>query len=359
MTEKFPTNETPETIEGTATHEIGPMMINQFAHNAEPSPGLYIGTTATNGHIITQENYDCARMYAENVREVMRHTRIFGGEQFGCEVKLHCPDIHPESFGTTDCFIFNQSAGHLWIFEYKNGRREVEVIENWQIINYLSGIITRFNLSGLDDQAIQVHSRIVQPRAFHRDGPIREWNFKLSDIRGQINILHENAHMALSENPIIRSGNHCRDCMARYECPAARKAALSLYEVVCQAIPDNISPESLGLLYSIICRAKKQIEFLEEGIGEQLKALIRSGINIPGYTTEETTGRLDWTTPVKDVIALGELLGFDLKKEEVITPTQAKKLGIPSEVIDAYAKAEKRGYKIVPQNLLKARSIFI
>jgi hypothetical protein len=359
MTANYPDVEIPESTAGNVMHEIGAMMIGQFSRGIEPLPREYIGTTLSSGFLVGQEEYDAARMYAENVRDIMRQTHIFGGGTVGVEKPLPCPEIHQESYGTCDCFLFHRSAGHLWIWEFKSGRRCIEVVDNWQIINYLSGIISYFDLNGIDDQKIFVHARIVQPRGYHRDGPIREWTFKLSDIRGQINILRDNAALALSDNPPIRSGEQCRDCMARYECPAARTAGVTLYESVCTpAMPNNLSPESLSLLYSIVQRAKNQIDYLESGIGEQIKSLIRSGVNIPGYTTEETFGRLSWARPISEVFSLGELLGVNLKKEEAITPKQAEKLGVPEEIINQYAKMEKTGFKVVPHNLSKARRIF-
>jgi hypothetical protein len=359
MTAAYPDIETPESSEGSAAHEIGAMMIGQYSRGQEPRPREYIGTTLSNGHLVTEEEFEAAQIYAQDVRDVMRATRIFGGGLLGVEAALHAPDVHPESFGTCDCFIFNRNAGHLWIWEYKHGHGIVEAFENWQMINYLSGIITRYGIDGHEDQLITVHARVVQPRAYHRDGDIREWSFKLSDIRPHINILHDNAALALSPGAPIRSGIiQCRYCAARHECPAAREAGIGMFEITQRALSERLSAGAIGTLYALILRAKKQLDYLESGIEEEIKSRIKAGENIPGCLVEEGFGREAWTAPVAEIMQLGELMGVNLKKEEVITPAQAKKAGLDPAIVATYSNRPNRGFKVVIDNNQKARRVF-
>ena len=157
----------------------------------------------------------------------MRKTSVFGGPNFGVEKRVHASQLHELSEGTIDNFIYDARNRNLYVNDFKHGHDTVEVFECWQLINYIAGIITLLGFNGLDDQTITCYIRIVQPRAFHRDGVIREWKIKLSSLRVYFNILKANIHQALSSNATLRTGDHCKHCCARHACEPALKAATS------------------------------------------------------------------------------------------------------------------------------------
>jgi hypothetical protein len=313
---------------------------------------------AQNGVVIDEEMNAAAEMYAENVCRVIRDTRIFGGPHFGIETTLAIPDIHPTCEGTPDFFLFHGTAGHLFLWDLKYGYGVVDPFENPQLISYISGLISLFDIDGVEDQRITVHARIVQPRAYHRDGPIREWVCKLSDIRPHINRLHAAAEEACTPDPRIISGAHCRYCPARASCEAAITGGISLYEAAITARTAELSADAIGSLYSVVKRAISQLEYIESGIEEQIKSRIRSGENIPGCLVEEGFGREDWSKPIEEIIALGDMLGVDVRKPGVVTPVQARKKGLDPAIIAAYSSKESKGYKVVLDNNKKARSVF-
>ncbi len=361
MAQTYPeTEESIESKEGTASHEIAERMnqANARARIGYPTKEEIVGSIASNGVVFTEEMYDAAEMFADDVAMVMRDTSVFGGPHLGIERRIEAKRIHELSYGTTDAFIYGRNQGRLYIWDYKFGFEVVEAYENWQSINYLAGIIEELEINGLEDQYTTVHVRIVQPRAFHRDGPIREWVVKASDLRAHFNILHGNAHKALGPNAEYKTGSHCKHCPGRHACPAALKAGLGLYEVAAQPVPVELGAEALAVQYSIVQRARKQLEYLESGFEEQIKGLIRSGANVQGYRVEEGVGRERWAKPVEEVIALGDMLGHDLRKGDAITPNAARKLGIDDAVIIAYSEKPKTGLKIVPDNGNKAKQIF-
>ena len=361
MSQMYPElEETPEAKEGEASHEIAERMNNANTRGrvGYPTKEEIVGAVASNGVVFTEEMYDAAEMFADDVAMVMRDLSVFGGPHLGIEKRVEAKRIHELSYGTTDAFIYGKNKGKLYIWDYKFGFEVVEAYENWQSINYAAGIIEELEINGLVDQYTTVHIRIVQPRAFHRDGPIREWVVKASDLRAHFNILHNNANEALGPNAKTRSGSHCKHCPARHACPAALTAGTRLYEVAAKPTPVELSPEALAVQYAIVQRARKQLEYLESGFEEQIKGLIRSGANVQGYHVEEGVGRERWAKPVDEVIALGDMLGHNLRKGDAITPNQARKLGIDDAVIKAYSETPRTGLKIVPDNGNKAKQIF-
>jgi hypothetical protein len=352
-----PDTESPESREGSATHEIAARMIDNLARAITPAPGVYIGSVVTNGHVITAEEYDAAVLYAQDVAAVMQATRVFGGNGRGIERLIGIPEIHPQCSGTPDADLY-VSGRALYLWDYKHGHGIVEPYENLQIVAYLAGLITLYGINGAQDQRITVHARIVQPRGFHRDGPIREWSCLLSDIRPLINKLRAAAEEALGPSPRIISGAHCRYCRARHECPSARESALTLYEATGAAIPEALPAAALGSLYALIKRAAAQIECMESGVEEQIKARIRAGESIPGCIVEEGVGREAWSHPTAEIIALGDMMGVELRVSDVCTPAQAKKKGLDPTIVTAYTSRPSTGFKVVVDNNLKARSVF-
>lgn len=354
------TEESEESKEGTAAHELAARMVD--AHSKAmigyPKQADVVDTPASNGVIITEEMYEGAELYAEDVGSTMRFTRVFGGPHLAIEQKVHAARVHELSDGTPDCWLFDARSGLLYVWDFKFGYEVVEAYENWQLMNYVAGILDQLEINGHQEQHVRVNMRVVQPRAFHRDGPVREWVVLASDIRAHINTMANNAEESLSDRATCRSGSHCKHCPARHACEAALTGGMRLYEAASAPAPVELSPHALAVQYAIVQRARKQLEYLESGYEEQVKGLLRSGANVPGYRVEESVGRERWATPVEEVISLGDLLGHDLRKLGAITPKQAKKLGIDGAVISAYSETPRTGAKVVADNGNKAKQVF-
>ncbi len=345
------------SAEGTASHEIAETLIQcgLAMHVTESIRTDIVGNTASNGVIFTDEMFDAAWVYADDVlresrkRGVMPHT----------EYRILAPYIHVESFGTVDGFLYDEAQHELLVWDYKYGFGVVEAFENWQAINYVSGLLDELGISGVTDQHTTVRIRIAQPRAFHQDGEVREWSILASELRGYFNVLSNNAHTALSEDATIHTGDHCRYCEALHACPAALKAGLDMFEVTGVPLPVELTPQNMGVQLSIIKRAKKQLEYLESAFEEQVKSSIRSGKIVPGWSVESSYGRLKWAKPIDEVIALGDMMGQDLRRPlEAITPVQAKALGVDEALINAYSEKPNTGLKLTPANGQKAKEIF-
>lgn len=354
------TEESDASREGTAAHELGFMMIESatLAQGSFPRLEDVEHEEAENGVLFTEEMYDGAKIYADDVIKVMRSHGVFGGEHFGLEEKLKAPGIHALSEGTPDCYLYSEKTLELFVWDFKFGYEVVEAFENWQTINYMSGILDKFNIDGFLDQKITVRIRIVQPRAYHREGVIREWAITAAGLRGYFNTLRANAHISLSDKAVARSGSHCKHCSARHTCDAALRGGVALYEAATHPTPLNISPEALGVLYNVVLRARKQLEALETGYEAQIKNLIRSGVSVPGLRVDSTTGREKWSKSLEEVESMGSMLGKDLVEKKLITPNQARKLGIDGKVISAYSEIPHTGYRVVPDDGSKARFIF-
>lgn len=350
--------ETEEQREGTAAHDLGAKMIGAGARAGFGSlTREVIGTPASNGVIISEEMYEAAELYARDVIDVMHKNRSYAPI---IETPIACPGIHPESWGTPDAWLYARGEARLYVWDYKHGHLPVEAWENWQLINYVSGIFSQLGVNGENDQFITVHLRVIQPRAYHHsEGPVREWVVKGSDLRAHFNTLSGAAHKALSDSAECHAGPHCRYCDARHVCEAAQRYAAGWADYVGRPVPVELPPEALGLELRLLREAKKAIEARHTALEEQAIHFAKAGHRVPFWGVEPKTGRPRWTRPAKEVIALGKLLQKDFSKPDaVVTPTQARDMGLSRELLDAYSETPRTGVKLVYDDGAKARRVF-
>ena len=356
MSAQYPETERSEHAKrGDAAHYMGAEILKQVqaGYDKVNAPSNWIGQKAPNGVVIDPEIVDSVKIYVDDVILSTSQNHIFYVEE-----RIECPRIHPLSFGYVDCYAHNEAVNDVIIWDFKHGRVKVEVFKNWQMINYASGVLDKLGIDGYSDQFTRVRFRIVQPRAFHRDGDVREWSVMASDLRGEFNLLAANARPATDGTGQAHSGGQCRFCSARFACDAAWEAGMVLYEATDSTEPRELSVMELAKKFEIVQRAKKQLEYLETGLEERIKSLIRSGQQVPGYMVEEGYGREEWFKPVSEVMLMGNMLGHDLKKDSVITPNQARKLGVDESILKAYAGRKKAGFRVVPEDRDKAKLIF-
>ena len=345
MTQVFPDVDGPEAVEGTEFHELVARSLILLERDPQKIPGFKC----------SDELYEAAEL---TIDDVMNVNDSQPGGFFATESQVAAPRIHTENFGTIDAYFYNVLNGELWIWDFKYGYGLVEVFENWQLINYAAAIFDEHGINGIDDQNLTIHFRVIQPRAFHQAGPIREWTTTGGDLRAYFNILKANAEKAVSDDAETYSGPHCRYCSARHACRTALDSGMQLYELAHKSTPQELPPESLGVQFSIVKRAREQLEYLESGLEQEMIGRMRAGVRVPGFHMETGKGRERWARPIGEVRALGDLMGVTLGKDEVITPFQARKLEIDNSVIDAYVETPTKGVKLVRDDMSQARIVF-
>lgn len=354
MMESIPPEErdikTEKSIEGDQAHDLGAAMIDSSARGALDYP-------PKSGY--DSEMYQACELYANDVRGVMRDTRIFGAPYLGIEKKLDIWAIYKNSFGTPDAFIYDYTSDNLYVWDFKYGHAYVEEFENWQCMCYAAGIISLLVTEGLDDKNLKIHIRIVQPRAYGGGGPIREWCLSAIELKHYVKILADNAQKALSSEALNRTGPHCRYCEARKFCPDALNTGVVLYENVSTPSPQNMSLKSMGVQYSILKRAKEQIDALESGYKEQIIYLLKSGKSIPGYNLTPALGRMRWNRPEEEIISMGDMMGVDLRNIKALTPNQAREKNINEELIKSFSERPNNGYKLEKDDTKMANRIFL
>lgn len=288
----------------------------------------------------------------------------------GCVVEevVHIPRVHAECWGTPDGWRFfpDETPRRLRVGDYKYGHRYVDPFENLQVgVGYVTGVAHRLGLSAGDDETI-VEVVVVQPRAFHRDGPVQIWRTTLFKLNGLLTKVRDAVALAASANPPTQTGGHCRDCKARHVCDTLRRSAAHIVDFSGTVEATVLDTHAAAIELRILYEARERLEARETGLYAQLDAAARNGINVPYWSLEPGQSRLEWApdATVDELRGLATMLGVDLNKPQnpknlLLTPTQAiKNKKVDPAVIDAYAVRKPAGVTLKPDTGKAARKVF-
>lgn len=326
----FPDPEdSPEAREGTAAH----WFVAELLRGNDPP----IGAVAPNGHPIDAEMVDGAQALLIDIRDTLKAAQH---RTLRVEEKVYATSIHESAcFGTPDVYLMDGPALALHLWDFKYGHRFVDACENWQLLAYAAGILDSEGIPHEQWHSWLITMTIAQPRNYHPVGPLREWYISGGRLlQDYVPKLRAAAYQAMAPGAEYRTGPHCRDCSGRHACPALQRAGALAMDVSLQAQPVVLPPHAVGLELRQIGDAIKRLEARKTGLEEQALGLIRGGTPVPFFTAQHATGNERWVQPVAEVFALGDMFGADLRKpQEPVTPHQARKAGVPDEIVKAYA----------------------
>lgn len=354
MNQRFPElEEGVEAAEGTAAHFV-------FEEQLYQRP-VALGQAAPNGVPVSLEMLEGADLYVEEVGRA--YASLASVSHYQVEQRVAIPAVHPNNWGTPDTWIFghNPTTGRarLIVLDYKFGHGFVEVFQNWQLVDYASGLLDQLGVDGLADQFIDVEFVVVQPRSYHRDGPVRRWTTRASELRPLVNKLAGMAEAAHMPNPVARPDPEaCKHCPGRHACEPLQRATFHAMDVAGMSTPLDMSVEAMGLELRMLERARKLMDARASGLAEQLEHALASGQSSPHYHLAPGESKLVWIKPAEEVLALGQVLGVDLAKPRVpITPTQAKRLMDPA-LLALYSERTRAALELQPVDTTQTRKIF-
>lgn len=335
MTSFYPDDEESEASRiGTAVHELGAMMIESSMTCEIPKD-------------YTQDMIDCAKQYALYCLGLIE---FYPDSKWYIEHHIDIPYVHAENSGTPDFVLVDEGEQVIHIVDYKNGRGIVEAYENWQLLDYLVGIMWKHGVTeDYTPAEWSLNLTIVQPNAFHPKGTIRTWKIDPNEVRPYATRLKNASHEAMSgSSALCHAGEHCRYCSALTHCPSAIAKAMTIFDMASKATPFNMELDAMAVQYEMVNEGLKLLKYLSDSYEAQLISAIRSGQNVKGWMLETKTGNLEWNKPLEEVFGIGDLMGIDLHKAtEAITPTQAKAKGLDPSILADYASRKSTGVKLV------------
>lgn len=335
----YPEDDGPEAREGTAAHYYP---TEYLQGRAWP-----VGTITPNGHPLDADMIKYGSILIDDVNTTIAafdHTSLFRVET---KVFAHSL-VHPLNEGTPDAFLISLILKRLVVWDYKYGHKIVDPYRCWQVIDYIAGIFEGLGLHLTDIADMAISIRIVQPRAYSNEGPVRTWETTGAVIWGLINQLRDAAWKAKTPGAPTQTGDHCTDCSARHACDTFKRVAAHAIDIAGQATPDVLPNDALGVELKRIRRAMKRLKAREDGLQAQAVAIINGGGRVPGWKKGFVDSREKWNVPVPQVVAMGALMGVDLNEPTAKSPVEARRLGIDPALVKAFSVKPTGAAKLEP-----------
>lgn len=196
--------------EGTVAHDVGEKCLK---HRMNPT--AMIGIRFEEYDItVDEEMAEAVDLYVKFCRDLIAVTAESDDDRWGAEVKFELPFLGMEEVGITDFVAVGDDF--LDVVDYKHGAGiAVDAYKNLQLLAYGLGAARKHS----SHEWQELRMTIVQPRAYHVDGPIRTWRISRAEIPKMLSGMGK--LIAATEGEIVLTvGDHCRFCLAKLVCPA-------------------------------------------------------------------------------------------------------------------------------------------
>lgn len=258
----------------------------------------------------------------------------------------------PGQFGTCDYFYYDQVSKTVYVIDYKYGFSAVEVENNSQLSFY-----------AMDDGTWKDFERVVcviaQPLAYHPDGPYRVWKADRIDIMRIAGKMEKAYQLAKSDSAPLVTGNHCKYCKARGNCPAINKR-VNILKTILDAEPP-LTGDQLGKRLADIQELYELTGYAKSSLETQAMFKINQGETIGGFAVVPNIGR----RTLKDeqtLLSLAPAFGVDpeLLYEKKIKPLGKLEKELPKEVVNICTEQPNNGFKLVQSEIStnKAQAVF-
>ena len=215
MAEGLPQTTSTYAQEGSAAHVVAEECLKKDKDADE-----LLGDEVE-GVLVTEEMARSVQRYLDYVRERSEGCEVHIEETFSLK-KLNPPD---DMFGTADAAFLKD--GKFTVIDYKHGAGvAVDIKGNAQLRYYaLAALLT------LGYSADEIEMVIIQPRAWHADGPIRSETISASELKEWGEVLMSAAWATLDFDPPLAAGDWCRWCPAGAVCPEVKNQSLRSAQV--------------------------------------------------------------------------------------------------------------------------------
>ena len=333
-----------EAEEGTGAHEVAEKMVHGLPVN--------IGDETANGIIVDRDMITGAEIYAAQCHRLIK---AYPEASWATEFRVHAHTIHEELFGTTDFYLYNPATDELFIKDYKYGFVQIDPKNNYPLLCYAKGVIDTLGL-----QEPKIHFQIVQPRGYHRHGPIRSWVAQSIDLRPKFNELANSAMAVFQPDPPAVAGKHCWKCPGMAMCEANRETAYAAIDQVSVAQPEQMTADQRAREIEILRHMKQMVDDRLEAQEAELMARIETGEHCQLLTVDKSAGRRVWRyDPALIIDSIKLANGVDVSKPiEALTPRQAIQKGAAEDVVKPFTHLKEGKKKLVSRDKTTANQAF-
>ena len=328
LSQNIPRKDTVYSKEGTAAHAL-----SEIAFNAKLHPSNWLGETVE-GVVVSEDMATAVEVYVD----FLRNLESYEG-QLMLEHRFDLAKLNPPApmFGTSDCVAYLTGERKLVVADYKHGAGvAVEVEDNPQLKYYALGALLQLDPK-LSVEEIEMV--IVQPRAPHKDGPIRRWKTTTAHLFDFSTDLLEAAHATVSATAKLSAGKHCRFCPAQPMCPELHRETKTVAQTEFSSAPlldiRLLTPQQIGL----VLERADVIEDWIRSIRQHVQTQLEQGTDVPGWKLVPKRAMRSWGAE-SEVVAWAKTKGLEtdeiydlkLKSPAALEKTVGKK-NLPKELI--------------------------
>ncbi len=230
----------------------------------------------------------------------------------------------------------------LYIEDLKYGWGIIEPNENWQLLGYAIGEVIR-----LQRHFEKIVFRIHQPRPHHEEGPTRTWEISYATLLEYMQKIEDRCHDIVAGERSLVTSSKCRYCPAAgAACPAISKAMYRGIEVAHDHLQDDLTNEEISFQLDLLSRVTEVLKIKTDSLNALAVDRVKQGQLIPHSVTEANYGHRNWNGDV-DPETIKILTGKNIVREELLSPAQAEKIGVPKDFVAALTSKKFLGQKLV------------
>lgn len=344
--------DTEESREGTAAH----WLLSQTLRNVTVSPDAI----AANGVPINDEMAESIQELVADVRATVANCQA--GDYWQDEQRVYAHKfIHPDNDGTPDVYFVQHSRKTLYVWDFKYGHRFVDVYGCWQLINYAAAIFETEKITDWTDWTVVL--TIAQPRCYVKDelgGTLRHWITSGKELAPLFLRLADAAAATDDPNAPCKTGPHCLDCRAAWDCTANLRAGGAVVDVVYGQQYEGMGLAAMGLYAKTLAAALKRGKDIQAAIDAKILEIVSSGQNVPWHSLDYSKPRTMWDkTRQAEAAAFVQMFGVPVEYGvDIPTPAQVIKLGVDATVISPYTTKANGAKKLVRVDETNAAKVF-
>lgn len=310
MERDLPNETSVYAAEGTAAHALGEQCLL-----TDREPAEYSGETME-GFTVDAEMISAVETYVEYCRPLMGRHMV--------EKKFDLPFLGDGEKGTSDFTALHE--GVLHVVDYKHGKGvPVDAIGNIQGMCYGLGAAKNFD----KDKWHTLRITIVQPRAYHDDGPIRTWDIPRDELFDYMMNFAAAAKRTEDPEAPLCVGPWCRFCKAKVKCPAQAKHAQEMMEMdfaepTSKPIPVNLLTDEQ--IVDLVLNKIKIIEQWCQSVKDYAQKQAEAGDALPGTKLVHTRSVRMWKDAQQAEAILREKFGDDVYEKKFVTAPKFEKI---------------------------------
>ena len=299
----MPDDSNVHSQEGTAAHALA-----EVSFQRDRNPAFWVGEVVEDV-TVTEDMAAHVTTYVDVLRDYAD-----GAEIVRIERRLTLPpSVRPPEEGmggTCDAWFYYGGVNLLRVVDLKFGRGVVVEAEypggkpNPQLAYYaVLAWLDLYATSPAKAKAVEeIELVVVQPRAFHADGPIRTFRMTLPVMKEWFREMLEAARRTKVPNAIRRAGDWCRFCKVKLTCQEFSSRALEVAQVTFAdvledaplglASPTGLTPQQLGR----ILKASQVLEAWISTVQKVALGELEAGRPVTGFALKPKRANREWAS---------------------------------------------------------------